>query len=81
MLLLHPLSFRASISPFDPSYFISASDILSPIISHAITFVKHVDLILRHELFSCLTSLLNNRLPGVTDSVLPLLICTVYVFF
>jgi hypothetical protein len=50
-------------------YLFSAADILPAIISHAVAFAKHVDLILRHELFTCLTSMLHNRLPGVTDAV------------
>jgi hypothetical protein len=50
---------------------ISVTDVLPPIISHAVTFAKHVDLILRHELFTCMTSMLHNHLPGVTDSVRP----------
>ncbi len=50
---------------------ISVADILPPIITHAVTFAKHIDLILRHELFTCMTSMLHNHLPGVTDSVRP----------
>jgi hypothetical protein len=67
----HAALLLISHSTFFLSWFISGADTLPPIISHAVTFVKHVDLILRHELFICLTSLLNNRLPGVTDVVLP----------
>jgi hypothetical protein len=47
----------------------SVADVLPLMIPHAVTFSKHVDLILRHELFTCLISLLRS-FPGVSESVL-----------